>query len=123
MTLRAGAEPGPASISPIAFGVSAPAITPTHPCMQRRIVEYEARRVVLVRQRVAVLRLELALLVGAEQLRVLVDEGAVGVARQQVAAVGHQLDGITLAQRVIDRVRVGVEAGVEVPQVEGGGCV
>jgi hypothetical protein len=53
---------------------------PAHPRVQRRIVEHQARRVVLVEQRVAVLRLVFGLLVGAEQRRVLVDVLAVGIA-------------------------------------------
>jgi hypothetical protein len=69
------------------------------PGVQRRVVEHQARRVVLVEQRVAVLRLVFGLLVGAEQRRVLVDVLAVGIPRQQDAAVRHAPDRLALPQR------------------------
>ncbi len=93
---------------------------PSHARVQRRVVEHEARRVVLVERRVAVLRPELLVLVGAEARRVLVDRDEVGVARQEHGAVGEALDRVVLAQRAIRRIRVVVERRVEALQVERG---
>src|SRR4029077_15048746 len=71
-----------------------------------------------VEQAVAVLWLELALLVGGEALRILVDGHAIGIARQEIAAVRHAVHRGVLAQRAVYRIGVGIEGGRQAPEVE-----
>ena len=89
-----------------------------HARVQRRIVEDQARRVVLEERRGAVLGQELLALVGAEGRRVLVDGDDVGVAAQEHAAVGHALHRRVLAQGAVGRERVVVEGVGQALQVE-----
>ena len=73
-----------------------------HARVQRRVVEHQAGRVVLQQRRAgAVLGRELHLLVGAEGLRVAIHRHEVGIAREEVRAVGHALD--RLASRAAAR--------------------
>ena len=96
--------------------------------VQRRVVEDEARRVMLVERRRAVFGAELDGLVRAEDLRVLVDALDVGVARDQDLPGIEAVDRIVLAQRRIIGVGVVVEAGrqaleAEAPRHRGGRSV
>ena len=86
--------------------------------VQRRVVEDEARRVMLVERRRAVFGAELDGLVRAENLRVLVDALAVGVARDQDLPGIEAVDRIVLAQRRIVAVGVVVEAGRQALEAE-----
>ena len=62
---------------------------------------------------------ELALLVRGIGARVLVDRHAVGIAGQEVAAVGEAVHRGVLAQRVIGGIGVGVVVRRQPPQIEG----
>src|SRR6185312_10637130 len=83
-----------------------------------RIVEDEARRVVLVEQGGSVFRRELLLLVGGKGARVLVGGDQIIVARQEIRAVRHPLDRIVLPQRAIGRVGVFVKFGRQLLEIE-----
>jgi hypothetical protein len=89
-----------------------------YPRVQRRVVEDQARRVMLEERRRTVLGQELLALVRAEGRAVLVDGDDVGVAAQEDAAVGHPLDRGVPAQGAIRRVRIVVEALGQALQVE-----
>jgi hypothetical protein len=91
--------------------------------VQRRVVEDEAGRVVLVQRARAVLRGEFLVLVRAEGRSVLVDGDDVGVAGQEDAAVRHAPDRLVLAQGPVGRERVVVEVVGQALQVEAGGDV
>ena len=94
---------------------------PPDPGVQRRVVEDQARRVMLVERRRAVLGPELLLLVGAEALGVLVDRDEVVVARQEVGPVRTAVDRIPTAQRVIGRKGIVVERVGQLQRIEGRG--
>jgi len=89
-----------------------------HARMQRRIVEHQARRVVLEQQPCSVLGRELALLVGGKSLRVLVDGNAGGVAGQKISAIRHSMDRARIAQRVVVRIGIGIVVTGQPAQVE-----
>ena len=90
-------------------GRQGPIDEPAHARVQRRIVEDQARRVVFVERRVAELRLELHLLVGAEAHDVLIDALHVGVARKEETVVRQVADRLCFAQIAIGRIRIVVE--------------
>ena len=96
-----------------------PGDDPAHARVQRRIIEDEARRVVLVKQAGAVLGPVLALLVGGIGGRILVDGDAIGIAGEKIAAIGHSVHRRVLAQRVVGGVGIGVVVGRQPPQIEG----
>jgi hypothetical protein len=88
--------------------------------MGGRIVEDEARGVVLVEQGGTVLRRELLLLVRRKGLGVLVGRNQVVVAGQEMRAVRQPLDRLGLTQRAIGRVGVGIKLRRQLFEVEGG---
>ncbi len=90
-----------------------------NPAVQRRVVEHQAGRVVLVERRVAVFRPELDALVGAEARRVLVDRLDVRMAGEEIGAVRHALHRRMAPQRRVDGIGIGVEIVSERPEVEG----
>ena len=112
--IRSGSMPA------IARGESAPMISAPDAGMGGRIVEDEARGVVLVEQGGAVFRRELLLLVRREGLGVLVGRNQVVVAGQEIRAVRQPLDRLGLTQRAIGRVGVGIELRRQLFEVEGG---
>jgi 4-carboxymuconolactone decarboxylase len=81
---------------------------PAHAGMQRRIVEHQARRVMLVERRVAELGLELDALVRA-RVGAAVQRHHVFVARDEEAAALHLVHRVLLAQRGVIAIRVVVE--------------
>ena len=89
-----------------------------HAGVDRRVVEDEARRVVLVEQAVAEIRLELELLVRAPGVGVAIDRDAVVVAGEEIRAVGHAMHRVVLAERAIGRIGVVEEFGAEPAQIE-----
>src|SRR5215204_3943825 len=88
--------------------------------MGGRIVEDEARGVVLVEQGGTVLRRELLLLVRRKGLGVLVGRNQIVVAGQEIRAVRQPLDRLGLTQRAIGRVGVGIKLRRQLFEVEGG---
>ena len=85
---------------------------PSHPGVRGRVVEDEAGGVVLVERRIAVFRRKLLLLVGTEDLRVLVGGDQIVIAGQEVGTVGQSLDRLMLPQCPINRVGVCINSGV-----------
>ena len=88
--------------------------------VQRRIVEDQARRVVLEERRRAVFGAELLFLVGAECFEVPIHRHDVFVAGQEPGAVRHVLDRLVVAQCAIIWVGIGVEVGRKPGQIEAG---
>ena len=66
----------------------------------------------------AVLRAELHGLVRTEGFRIAIYRLHVSVACQKERAVGHRLDRLGDAQRIVDRIGIGVKRGVELAQIE-----
>ena len=89
-----------------------------HMGVQRRIVEHQARGVVLEQRRVAVFRKELDLLVRRIGLGVLVERLAIVVPGDEIAAVRHAMHRIMLAQGAIIGIRIVDEIGRQALQVE-----
>ena len=88
--------------------------------VDRRIVEHEARGVVLVEQAVAEIRLELDFLVRAPGRGVAIDLDQIVVAGEEIRAVRHAVHRIVLAQRAVGRVGIVEKCAVEVRQIERG---
>jgi hypothetical protein len=89
--------------------------------MERRVIEHQARGVVLVERRAdAELGAELGFLVGAHH-RIAVADRNVGIARQEHAAVGQALERREAAQRVIVGKGVVEEGAFEARQIEAPG--
>src|SRR5262249_17731906 len=89
--------------------------------VQRRGVEYQARRGGLEKRRRTVLRTKLLLLVGTEKPRVPVHREHVVVARQKPQAGGHSPHWLVLAQRTVERIGVGVELRRQMREIEARG--
>ncbi len=91
---------------------------PPHARMHRRIVEDQARRVMLEERRRAEFCAELLFLVRAEAFEVTIYARDVLVSREKPGAVGHVPDRLVVAECAIIRVRVGVEIRRKPGQVE-----
>src|SRR5262245_21216506 len=77
----------------------------------------------LIEQTFAVLGPKLTLFVGREQEHVLIDASAVGVARQEVAAVGQAMHRRVIPQSVIVGTGIGEEVAWQLPQIKSQGSL
>ena len=84
-----------------------------------RVAEHQARRVVLVKRRVAESWLELDLLAGTPAFGIAIDRDHVVVTGQHVAAVGQPVHRIRAPQRGKPGIGVEMEAVGQVEQIEG----
>ena len=89
-----------------------------HPRVIRRVVEHQARGVMLVEQAVGKIRPEVEFLVRAPGRGIAVDRKTVVVARQEIRPVRHQVNGIELAQRAVCRIGIFEKFRREFPHVE-----
>ena len=93
---------------------------PAHPRVIGRIVEDEARRVMLVEQAVGKIRPEVEPLVRAPGVHVPVHRKAVVIAGEEAGPIGHAMDRVELAECPVGRIRVGEEFSAQPAQVEFG---
>ena len=91
---------------------------PAHPRVIGRVVEDEARRVMLVEQAVGKIRPEVEPLVRAPGVHVAIDRKAIVVAGEEARAIGHAMDRVELAERAIGRIGVVEEFRTQPAQIE-----
>jgi hypothetical protein len=88
------------------------------PRVVRRIVEHQARGVMLVEQAVGEVRPEVERLVGAPGLNLAIHREAIVIAREKIGAVRHPMNRVEPAQRLIGRIGVFEEFRIEPAHIE-----